>query len=753
MSKKITRREFVKDTGVLVVSISVVNRLPRLVASQTAPEAGSAILRSVAPEELDSWLAIAQDGKVTLYTGRVDIGTGVETSYAQIVADELDLAFEHVKVIMGDTGLTPDQSKSTASTATSMAAQPIRIAAAEARQVLLNLASKHLNTPVGELTVNEGVISLRDDSSKKISYGELIGGKRFDVKLKVLETGMWGPKLAGTAKPKVPSQYTIVGKPIPHVDIPPKVTGSYKFVHDVRVPGMLHGRVARPPALGATLLRVDPDSVRHIPGVRVVHKANFVGVVAEREEHAIRAAGELRCAWSKWSGLPDYQDLYQAVRTAPLIERRSRDEKGDVEAALQGAVRSAKATYHYPVQLHGMIGPSCAIADVKDGGATIWSGAQWVQGNRYDIAQMLGLSPEKVRVIWVAAAGCYGRLSVDDAAHDAALMSQVVGRPVRVQWMRHDEHGWEPVSTPMVMDLLAGLDARGNVVAFDFEGWSSSHSSGERGNSVAWRLLGTAPGHKRLSGGVGDHPYNFPNRRVALNYVQPLFRTLYLRAPGGLQNNFAIESFMDELAAAQGVDPIDFRLRYLEDARAVATLKAAAQKFGWDSRPSPRKGAGGSGVATGRGVSLAWQSIGEYAVGQRVAMVAEVEVHRDTGRVRVTRAVVASDCGLIINPNGLQQQVEGAVLQGISRVLMEEVKFDRSKVTSLNWNSYPILTFPETPEVEVVLINRPDIPSSGIGELATIPTGGAVANAIFDAIGLRLRQVPFTPDRVKPTLG
>lgn len=746
MAKRISRRRFARDGGMLIVSFSLAGQLSM---ENPLGETPVSAPKQLAPEYLDSWLAIAEDGSVTAYCGRIDMGTGTETAFAQIVAEELDVAFERVKMILGDTGLTPDQGKTTSSNCMAIGAQPLRAAAAEARQFLLQLASKKLGAPLDRLAIKQGVVRVEGDPARKISYGELIGGRRFDLQLKVEEVSAHGPTLKGSARLKSPSEYTIVGKSVPRVDIPAKVTGSFAFVQDLRLPGMLHGRVVRPPAIGAELVSLDPDSVKHIPGlVKVVRKGNFVGVVAEREEAAIRAARELKVTWSKWEGLPEFADLYRATRKARIVKTEARKSEGDVELAFKQAAKVLAATYEYPIQLHAMIGPSCAVADVKDGHATVWSGTQWPQGTRRDLARMLGIPVENVRLIWVEASGSYGRLGCDDAAADAALLSQAVGRPVRVQWMRQDEHGWEPVSPAMVMDLRGALDSQGNVIGWEFEQWSPSHSEGEVGNLVAWRLMGTAPGWDRLSGGGGRHLYSFPNQRTVAHYIEPLLRTIYLRAPGGIQNNFAIESFVDELAAASGADPIEFRLRHLKDEGAAEVLKAVAELAGWKARPSPEKRVAGNRLLAGRGVAF-----GEHTRGQRVAMIAEVEVEPRQGQVRVRKAFVASDCGLIVNPDGLKNQIEGAVLQGISRTLMEEVKFNRSAVTSLNWRSYPILTFPDVPDLEIAMLNRTNRPPSGAGEVATVPTAAAIANAIFDATGVRLRRVPFTPERLKSALG
>jgi nicotinate dehydrogenase subunit B len=757
--KRISRREFVrKGRDALIVGFSLHRGMATVIAwSQTAaPTEQSA--KPLIPEELDSWLSIGRDGKVTVYTGRIDMGTGVETAFGQLIADELDVPFESVKIIMGDTELTPDQGKSTASSNISLGARPLRVAAAEARRTLLKMAADRFKVAVDELDVADGIVRVRTVPSKQISYAELIGGRRFRTRLdqgtvggqeQALTAGIPTQPVASSGlRLKGPGELRLVGKSVPRVDIPAKVTGSFPYVHNVRVPSMLHGRVIRPPKIGSNLVSFDEGSLSGVAGlVKVVRKGNFLGVVTEREEQAIEAARLLKVEWTGGRTLPDYQDLYQAVRGARLIKTDVVKNSGNVDSELAGAAKVFKATYTYPVQLHAMLGPSCAVADVRDGRATIWSGSQWIQGDRRNLAKMLGIPLENVHFIWVEASGSYGRLGCDDAAADAALLSQAVGRPVRVQWMRHDEHGWEPMSPAMTMDLRAGLDAQGQITAFDFEQWSQSHSRGESGNSLAWRLAGGNPDWDRLSGGPYPPSYEFPNTRMSGYFVEELFRSIYLRAPGRIQGNFAIESFLDEIAADQQTDPVEFRRRYLKDAMALQVLDAAVQKAGWQTRPSPRANARQS-VVSGRGISF-----GEHGPEKRAAIVAEVQVDRTSGRVRVTKVVIATACGRIVNPQGLRHQLQGAVLQGISRNLFEAVKFDPSHVTSLDWRSYPVLTFPDVPDIETVLVDQRDVEPSGAGELATVPVAAALCNAIFDATGVRLRQVPFTPDRVKSGLG
>jgi CO/xanthine dehydrogenase Mo-binding subunit len=732
---EMSRRDFLKASGVLIVAFSAVGPLDFSgVAAAAAQES-----IGVPADWLDSWLAIAEDGSVTLFTGKVDLGTGVETAMAQIAAEELDVAFDRVTVVQGDTALTVDQGATTGSQSIARGGPQVRQAAAEARLALLEMAAVRLDAPVEALNTREGVVSVRATPARSVTYGELVRGGRFEL------------RMAGAAQPKTPDAYHIVGQSIHRVDIPSKVTGQAVYVQDVRLPGMLHGRLVMPSGIGSSLLEVDESSVSDIPGAQVIVRRNFVGVVAPREEHAIRAAQQLRVTWSSWEGLPGMDDLYSELRRTPARDEIIA-EVGDVQASLRRAAKALEATYLFPFQTHGSIGPSCAVADVKDSQATVWSPTQGSHGMRTVVAAALGLPAENVRVIWVQGSGSYGPIAGNDVTVDAALMSQAVGRPVRVQWTRQEEHRWGTAGPAMVMDLRGGVDADGRIAAWEYEVFSPSHFYNDR---LAEQLVAGLPlvpegppSRPTPWGGEPRIPYAMDGAvRAVLHQLQatPL-RSQPLRAPGQVGTTFAHESFIDELAAAAGVDPIEFRLRHLKDARAVAVLTAVAERAGWDARPSPRHDTGGASPADGRGIALVQRS------GTYVAMVIEVAVDAQNGGVRLKRAVVAHDCGLIINPDGVVNQVEGNVIQAASRVLKEEARFDRSNVTTVDWASYPILTFAEVPEIEVVLIDRPDVAASGSGEAASCPVGAAISNAIFDATGARLRQVPFTPERVMASI-
>ena len=734
MNSDITRRQFLKATGALVVAFG----LPVDLRAQSAPA-----LRTsggpLSPNQLDSWLIIGKDGRVTVMTGKVELGTGVSTALRQIVAEELDYPFGKINWIQGDTANTVDQAPTFGSQTIKRGGSQLRQAAAEAKATLLSLASARLGIPIEQLTVSQGVISAQDDAKKTVSYVDLLGGQQFNR------------EVTGNLKPKTTSVYSIVGKPVPRIDIPFKATGAHIYMQNLRIPGMLHGRPVRPPALGAKLVRVDESSVKDISGlVKVVVKGNFVGVVCDREEQAIRTARDLKVIWEGSSSLPPMTELYTTLRKIPSSDKEPANT-GDIEGALAAATKTLEATYQWPFQLHASIGPSCGVADVRNGEATIWSGTQGAHQLRPTIAQLLGMSSANVRVVFVEASGCYGHNAADDAAADAALLSQAVGKPVRVQWMRHDEHGWEPLGPAMLMEVRGGLDSQGNVIAWDYQVWTPTHSSrpnGSAGSLLAGSLTGMSAATANQSGGDrnANHTYNFQNNRVMVHWLNSSpIRASALRGLGSPQNTFANESFMDELAAAAGTDPVEFRLRHLSDPRAKAVLEAAAKQAGWTNRPSPQKAGQGPGTSSGRGVAFVQYDRTEAYV----AVIADVDVNRADGQVRVKRVVIAHDCGLVINPDGLRNQIEGNVIQAISRTLKEEVKFDSSMLTSLDWISYPILRFPEIPEVVVELINRPDQPAVGAGEATTSAIPAAIANSIFDLTGTRLRAIPFTPDRVK----
>ncbi|HET6821064.1 MAG TPA: molybdopterin cofactor-binding domain-containing protein [Anaerolineales bacterium] len=690
---------------------------------------------------LDDWIAIGTDGTITAFSGKVELGTGVRTALAQIVAEELDLPLAQVQMVMGDTARTPDEGYTAGSMTISSSGAALRLAAAEARRAMLEMASEQLDAGLEELSIRNGAITVTHDPQRSVTYAELMGGKRFNL------------SVTDGVPLKPPETYQIVGTSTPREDLPRKVAGQPGFIHDVRVPGMLHARLVRPPSPAAKLVAMDESSVKDVPGLlKVVQRGDFIGVVAEREEQAIRAASQLKVQWQETPLYPRMENLYTELRNQPT-EDRVLVEQGNLEQAFAGAALQVHATYYQPYHAHASIGPSCAVADVKGDQVTVWASTQGPYPLRGALAELLDLPVDNVHLIHVEGAGCYGQNGADDVAADAVILSRAVERPIRVQWSRAEEFLWEPKSPAMVVEVHGGLDSQGNVVAWEYHVWSPSHARRPRSASqlLAAQLLSGEPAPQpRFSFGAERNAptnYAFPAQRVMVHYVPDSFlRVSSFRSLGGSKNTFANESFIDELAAAAEADPVEYRLRYLTDPRERAVLIAAAEKAGWESRPSPRTNE--AELTQGRGVAFARYE-NDQAI---VACIAEVQVERDTGVVRVKRLVVAHDCGLIINPDGVKNQIEGNIIQSLSRALKEEVQFNEQHITSVDWGTYPILTFSEVPDVEIVLINRPDQPALGAGEPATVITAPAVANAIYDATGMRLRQTPFTPERVLEAL-
>jgi nicotinate dehydrogenase subunit B len=746
----LTRRGFLAAGGVLLVGLPLGGRVRRATAQGASGHPLAAgwptdryLGKPVAPDEVDTFLAIHADGAVTVFTGKVDIGTGGRAALRQMVAEELDVPVQRLtEMVEGDTALCPDQGPTAGSQGVSRGGQELRRAAATARQALLALAAQRLGRPVADLETADGVVRPKGGGAG-LAYGDLIGDRRFGLAI--------DPKAPLTA----PKDFRYVGRSVPRPDIPAKVTGRNVYVQDLRLPGMLHGRVLRPPAVGATLVSVDESPVAAIPGARVVRVGSFLGVVAEREWDAIRAARLLKAQWSVGAGLPDSAALADAVRAGAVVRDQEVARKGDVSAlASPGpAVRTVAATYWWPVQTHGSLGPSCGVADVRADRAIIWTPSQSTHRFRQAFARILGLPPERVRLIYVDGAGSYGQNGYEDAACDAALLSKAVGRPVRVQWSRQDEHGWDPKGPPQLLDCRAAVDARGEVVAWETEAWLPLATQGLPNIPLlAPAEAGIAQPPGRAAGLIQqnlDPPYAVPNVRAVVHWLAdtPL-RPSNIRAPGKVANTFAVESFVDEVCALANVDPLEYRLRRLSNPRGVEVLQRAAARIGWQPRPSPRVPDPFAAVLTGRGIAYVHYKHAE----NHVAVAMEVAVERATGVIRVPRVVCAHDCGLMINPDNVASQVEGNILQTLSRALHEETTFDRTHVTSVDWASYPILRFDEVPALELDLIQRLDEPPLGVGEAASAPVAAALANAVFDATGVRLRAVPFRPDRVKAAL-
>src|SRR5438132_10745874 len=704
------------------------------------------VVRPASPVEavkFETFIRITADGSVTAYNGHVDLGTGIRTALGQIVAEELDVSFARVVVVLGDTSLVPNQGATIASETIQITAVPLRKAAAQARQFLVARAAARLELPVEDLIVEDGLVRGKDNRS--VSYGELVAGETIQL------------ELADDVPVKSADAYTIVGQSVPRVDLPAKATGELVYVHDMRVPGMLHGRVVRPPYagvdvgdfIGNSLIAVDESSVRDIPGlVAVVRIGDFVGVVAEREENAIKAAAQLKLSWMPMPTLPDLKAIETALRANPSTPRTLID-KGDVDAAIAGAAKPMRRTYVWPYQMHAAIGPSCAVADFQDGNIRVWSGTQNPHLLRSDLALLIERPESEIEVIRLEAAGCYGRNCADDVTADALLLSRAVGRPVRVQLTREQEHAWEPKGTAQLMDVNGGLNADGSVAGYDFA--TSYPSNGAP--TLALLLTGRVAPVPEVSE-MGDRtavpPYDYDHMRVVANDMPPIVRASWMRGVSALPNTFAHESYIDELATEAGVDPIEYRLRYLKDQRAIDLVNAVAERAGWKPRPVRQEKVAEGDVVRGRGVAYALYAHGPFPGRPAAwsAWIADVAVNKATGDVSVTRVVAGQDSGLMINPDGVRHQIHGNVIQSTSRALMEEIPFERTNVAAREWGGYPIITFPDVPKIDVLMMPRQEQPPLGVGESASVPSAAAIANASFDATGVRFRELPFTPERI-----
>jgi len=763
MTIELSRRDFLKVSGSLVVTASATGAMQAVLVDEAMAQAAS--FASPPAESLSTWLSIARDGRVLAFSGKVDHGQGLSTALRQIIAEELDVPVNRVHLLMGDTVLTPNQGGASASTGIRAGAKPLRNAAAEARRLLVNAGATRLGVGADAVDVRDGVISLRADPTKKVAYEELVNDGLLKGKLTWNKQVGNGMDVSGEARPKPVSQYKTVGQPVPRDDIPAKILGTEDYVSNVRLPGMLHGRVVRPMFAGATPVKVDAASIQGIRGARVVHRKDFVAVVAETEWDAIRAARALKVEWTdpatKW---PGHDGLYDHIRSAAVVASNGQNgflgkkpfDEAPTQKAIDGAARRLRADYECAFQSHARMGPSVGVADVRGGSAVIYSDTQKPHFHRLGLSKLLNIPEDRVHVIWKDGAGSYGRSDADEAAFEAAVLSQELGRPVRVQWMRDEGTAWDPKAPAAVITMQAGLDAAGNVV-----GWSH-RAKGFSGWDVKWvadgpeqTLVGMQLGHKKWNMHNFDtahESYQFPNKVDFWQTIAPLqeqaspLRAAHLRAPQEFQTRFAQESFVDEVAAAAGIDPVAFRLKYLKDPREIAVVKAAAEKAGWGPDDAkPRQAAGN--LARGRGIAMI-SGYGSYA-----AAVVDVEVNRQTGRVYCRRVTIAHDCGLIINPSSLRLVVEANIVQGLSRTLFEEVQFDQRRVTSVDWVSYPILDVKDAPEsIDVVLVNRPDLPSGGTGEPGLLTMPAAVSNAIYNATGQRLRRFPFVAHRVKKAL-
>ncbi|WP_250516117.1 molybdopterin cofactor-binding domain-containing protein [Caballeronia sp. INDeC2] len=734
-----TRRELLARDGRLVVV-----RQPVAPPTPAPGQPGSA--STYVQDSPEVFVAVLDDDSILAFNGHVDLGTGIRTSLAQIVAEELDVPTHRVTMVLGDSSETPNQGPTIASASIQISAVPLRASAAQARLALIELAAARFNVDASSLRTDDGFVIAQDGA--RLSFGALLQDRHVTLTLDI------------AAPVKDPSRYRVVGKSSPRVDLPAKATGKLTFVHDMRVPGMLHGRVVRPPYhgrdagafVGTSLIDVDRASVEKLPGVRgVVVIGDFIGVVAEREEQAIRAAKALKVRWRALPVMSDLSDPARAIQSAPA-KRRLLQESGDVDAASTGpGVTTFTRRYEWPYQMHASIGPSCALADYRDERITIWSGTQNPQSLRHDLAKLAERDEADVDIVRMEAAGCYGRNCADDVAGDALLLSRAMRAPVRVQLSRADEHLWEPKGTAQVMDVTGSVSASGETVAYSFATRYPSNDA----PLLALLLTGAMPAEARVFE-MGDRtavsPYTFSHTRFVCDDLAPLVRSSWLRGVSALPNSFAHDAFIDELAIHARVDPFEFRLRHLADDRARALLQATAARAGWQTRASPRyltqanqRLARGRGIAYARYVHSRFPGFGAAWA----AWIVDLEVDRVTGEIRIERVTVGQDTGTMVNPDGVRHQIHGNVVQTLSRTLKERVRMSDGLVASREWGSYPLITFAELPAVDVVLMPRQGEPPLGSGESASVPGPAAIANALFDATGVRFYAPPFTPDAVR----
>ncbi len=767
-----SRRNFLKSSGALVVSFGV-NAIPG--GNVLAATAGAGLYPDPDFRQLDTWIVIHPDNTSTIFLGKTDVGQGTGTAFRQMMCDELDIAYDRTSLVMGRTDITPDQGGSGGSDAVERDGWPMRRVAAEARRVLLELAAERLGAPVAQLTVSDATIAVRSDPAKLVTYAELVGGQRFDVTL----TGNNVNATSGVAEVKPVNELRVVGQSLQRYDIPAKVDGSLTWAVDMKLPGMVHARNVRPPIAGAVLRGIDESSVADIPGfIQIVSHGNYVAVVCEREEQAIRAARQLRAEWEPPADapFPASDELFDYMRQAASTSSGAPEVEGDPDAALAGATQVLEAEFEVPFQGHTALGPAHALADPANGQMTIYSNDMKSYRLRTGVAEFLDIRRDQVRVMYMDGPQLYGRTAADDAGFEAAYLAHEIGRPVRVQWMRDEETAWDTKGPAYVFRLRGGLDAQGKVTVLEYDACAADYNHvgyNEPNTVLIAQLMGRRP--EMPNPGRAATPsvmYAVPNRRTTTRVVglpmiwETPLRTGNLRDPNGPQVTFAFESFIDELATAAEVDPVQFRLDLLADSsedeyfrrtRSIAVVRAAAEAYGWDTRRSPILRAsetrGAESILTGRGIAYTYRNR------TIVAVIAEVEVNRQTGRVWVNRLVCAHDCGLVINPEGLRRTVECGMLHALSRALWEEVQFDTEKVTSVDWASHPSLRHSDTPEsIDVVLINgdpdpdRSDLAPYGAGETSHKPLIAAVANAIHDATGVRLRRPPFRKERVLAAL-
>ena len=733
-SISLNRRSVLAGGGALIVSFSLGDALAQDQSAPAAPKPPGSLAQA---PYLDSWIRIDADGSITAFTGKAELGQGFKTAFQQIAAEELDVPFKSVTVVTSDTRRTANEGYTSGSNSMKDSGTAVQNAAAQVRELLIAEAARRLELPAETLkTANAAVIA---PDGRKLGYGELVAGDMLHAQAQT------------KSKLKDPATYSILGQSIPRVDIPAKVTGGAAYIQDMRLSGMVHARVVRPPSYGAELIALESAAVEKLPGVvKVIRDGNFLAVVAAKEYQAVKAMQALSSVakWRETARLPKQDDL-PAVLTGLPSQDTTIFQQSNPSAS---GTRTIEASYTRPYQAHGSIGPSCAVAHLVDGAMTVWTHTQGVFPDRAGIAEMLRVPPASVRLIHVEGSGCYGHNGADDAAADAALIARALpGVPVRVQWMREQEHAWEPFGPAMVTKLKASLDGNGAIVDWNFDVWSNTHSMRPGGagsllaaQHIAQPFAPPAPRPLPLPEGGGDRNaiqiYKFPNAKVVHHFIPAMpLRISAMRALGAYHNVFSIESFMDELAAAAGADPVEFRLRHLDDARGRDAIEKAAREFGWrkgQKAPPDR----GYGFAFAR-----YKNLAAYC-----AIATEVEVNRQTGRPRLVRAVAAVDSGQVVNPDGLTNQIEGAILQSMSWTLYESVTFDDTRITSIDWQTYPILRFDAVPEkVDVHIINRPGLPFLGSGETGQGPAAASIANAIANATGKRLRDLPLTRKRIK----
>jgi nicotinate dehydrogenase subunit B len=758
-----SRRDFLKGMGALVVSL---NPALKAAAQEAQEEQFGTHTSHIDPDKLDSWIAVNADGTVTAYTGKCDLGQGMFTAQTQLIAEELCVSLDAVKLVQCDTAVTPDQGSTSGSqsTPTNFNVEDLALAAATAREALVSMAATHFGEDASLLTAKDGAVASR--SGKRVTYAELIGAKQFRLPLNK------------QAKRRSPMQWTVLGKSVPALDHAALITGTFEFVQNVRIPGMLHGRVVRPPQMGAKLLSVDEASVRDVRGlVKVVVRRDFVGVVAETQFAAQLAARRLVCEWQPGPALPPQDTFFEHMQRQPSHDELSVDS-GDIVPVLARAHRVLHARYIYPYQMHGSLGTSCAVADVKAESATVWSPTQSVYPTRNCIATLLNMPSDSVRVIFVRGSGCYGLNGADAVSFDSAVLSQAVGRPVRLQYTRQDEMISESFGNACVIEHRVGLDEDGSILAWDRENWVANRGSrpgyDKPGNIISGMLLGyeptpvkpepARPPTRKLrngsntvpeyvagcAGGVCNGSGTVKSERVLTHTVESPFYTGPLRSPLRIQNTFANECFLDELAAAVNADQVEYRLRHLRNERVRAVLQAAAKAAKWEARPAPVTSRSRHEERLGRGVAcVAYEGDNGFA-----ALIADVAVNVQTGELRPVKFVIAIDCGPVSNPDGLRNQVEGGILQGMSRALVEEVTWDAKCATSVDWESYPSLRMDYAmPGIETVFVVPENVSATGAGETSITVTPAAIGNAIFSATGARLRQLPFTPRRVLAAMG